>query len=113
MSLSVGLVDCDLVCTQAVESFSANTTDIGAALRKFSRRLQDTELPNDVPTTQSVLHHQGQEYATLKTELHNASRQGETLLALIKNPSSSGNRKNCPFPGQLVNITTVERLVNG
>jgi len=96
----------------AVESFSANTTDIGAALRKFSRRLQDTELPNDVPTTQSVLHHQGQDYATLKSELHNASIQGETLLKLIKNPASSnGNRKISPFPGQLVNVTTVERLL--
>ena len=97
-----------------MESFSANTADIGAALRKFSRRLQDTELPNDVTTTQAVLQHQGQEYASLKKELQNANIQGETLLGLIKKPLPStssvvARRTGGPWPGQLVNITTVER----
>ena len=106
---------------QAVESFSANTTDIGAALRKFSRRLQDTELPNDVPATQAVLVQQSQDYAALKTELRNANAQGETLLNLIKKPTvaSTANPgpaavirlRNDPWPGQLVNVTTVERLI--
>lgn len=93
-----------------MESFSANTADIGAALRKFSRRLQDTELPNDVATTQSVLLHQGQDYATLKKELRNAGIQGETLLGLIKKPSGQRSRVMDPWPGQLVNITAVERF---
>lgn len=95
---------------QAVESFSANTADIGAALRKFSRRLQDTELPNDVQSTQAVLQHQGQEYNSLKTELRNANAQGETLLHLIKKPAPLAVGRRCePWPGQLVNITAVER----
>ena len=108
---------CLILFWQAVESFSANTTDIGAALRKFSRRLQDTELPNDVPATQAVLQHQSQEYAALKTELRNANAQGETLLNLIKKPACTYGsnvspaivRRNDPWPGQLVNVTTVER----
>lgn len=103
-----------LLLDQAVESFSANTADIGAALRKFSRRLQDTELPNDVSTTQTVLQNQGQEYANLKKELRNANIQGETLLGLIKKPSGqhvalNRSTRRDPWPGQLVNITTVER----
>lgn len=95
-----------------MESFSANTADIGAALRKFSRRLQDTELPNDVQSTQAVLQHQGQEYASLKTELNSANAQGETLLNLIKKPAplaTPGRRCEMPWAGQLVNITAVER----
>ncbi|KZS15196.1 putative Guanine nucleotide exchange factor DBS [Daphnia magna] len=97
----------------SVESFSANTADISAALRKFSRRLQDTELPNDVQSTQAVLQHQGQEYASLKMELNNANAQGETLLNLIKKPAplSTPGRRSEPWLGQLVNITTVERLL--
>ncbi|EFX81870.1 hypothetical protein DAPPUDRAFT_21042, partial [Daphnia pulex] len=97
----------------SVESFSANTADIGAALRKFSRRLQDTELPNDVQSTQAVLQHQGQEYASLKTELNSANAQGETLLSLIKKPAplATPGRRCEPWAGQLVNITAVERLL--
>lgn len=97
---------------QSVESFSANTADISAALRKFSRRLQDTELPNDVQSTQAVLQHQGEEYASLKMELNNANAQGEILLSLIKKPaplSTPSGRRSEPWLGQLVNITTVER----
>lgn len=95
-----------------MESFSANTADIGAALRKFSRRLQDTELPNDVQSTQAVLQHQGHEFNSLKTELRNANAQGETLLHLIKKPAPLAAGRRCePWPGQLVNITAVERLL--
>ena len=96
---------------QSVESFSANTSDIAAALRKFSRRLQDTELPNDVHTTQTVLQQQTHEYASLKKALRNANMQGETLLKLIKNPASGRKSSGDAWPGQLVNITAVERFV--
>ncbi len=61
-------------------------------------------------TTQSVLLHQGQDYATLKKELRNAGIQGETLLGLIKKPSGQRSRMMDPWPGQLVNITAVERF---
>ena len=95
-----------------MENFAANTADIGAALRKFSRRLQDTELPNDVATTQTVLSEQGVEYAALKSELVAANVQGETLLRLIKNPAgASATASAKPWPGQLVNITRVERCI--
>ena len=92
-----------------MERFSANTSDIGAALRKFSRRLQDTELPNDVPTTQSVLEQQGREHANLAGELRKAIAHGETLLTAIKRPAPGDAKRSEPWPGQLVNVTTVER----
>lgn len=88
-----------------MERFSASTGDIGAALRKFSRRLQDTELPNDVPTTRAVLEQQGREHANLSGELRKAVAHGEALLAAIRRPA----KRSEPWPGQLVNVTAVER----
>lgn len=43
---------------QAVEKFSANTQEISASLRAFTQKLQETEFPNDVTSTEELLQSQ-------------------------------------------------------
>lgn len=43
---------------QAVEKFSANTQEISASLRAFTQKLQETEFPNDVNSTDELLRSQ-------------------------------------------------------
>lgn len=42
----------------AVEKFSANTQEISASLRAFTQKLQETEFPNDVNSTDELLRSQ-------------------------------------------------------
>ncbi|KFM65214.1 hypothetical protein X975_10291, partial [Stegodyphus mimosarum] len=46
----------------------------------MTRRLQETEFPNDVQSTLSLLEDQGGEYQNLKEDIRNAAMHGETLL---------------------------------
>ncbi|XP_076045191.1 guanine nucleotide exchange factor DBS-like isoform X5 [Oratosquilla oratoria] len=93
----------------AVEKFSANTQEISAALRTFTQKLQETEFPNDVTSTEELLRSQCAEYAVLKDDLLSASRHGETLLNCIKRPGEPRALQLCP--DKLINVTAVERLL--
>ena len=41
--------------TQAIEKFSANTTQIGTTIHKLCRLLQEAEFPNDVLSTETLI----------------------------------------------------------
>ncbi|XP_022248440.1 guanine nucleotide exchange factor DBS-like isoform X2 [Limulus polyphemus] len=93
-----------------VEKFSANLQEISLALRGMTQKLQETELPNDVSSTLSLLKNQETEYKELKDELRSAARHGETLLNCIRRPSSeTASLEMCP--DKLINVTAVERLL--
>ncbi|XP_050688468.1 guanine nucleotide exchange factor DBS-like isoform X2 [Eriocheir sinensis] len=94
---------------QAVEKFSANTQEISASLRAFTQKLQETEFPNDVNSTDELLRSQRAEYQVLKDDLLSASRHGETLLNCIKRPGEPRSARLCP--DKLINVTAVERLL--
>nr|XP_027233822.1 guanine nucleotide exchange factor DBS-like [Penaeus vannamei] len=94
---------------QAVEKFSANTQEISASLRAFTQKLQETEFPNDVTSTEELLQSQTSEYNALKDDLLSASRHGETLLNCIKRPGEPRTARLCP--DKLINVTAVERLL--
>ncbi|KAG7165388.1 guanine nucleotide exchange factor MCF2L2-like [Homarus americanus] len=94
---------------QAVEKFSANTQEISASLRAFTQKLQETEFPNDVASTEELLRSQCAEYSVLKDDLLSASRHGETLLNCIKRPGEPRSARLCP--DKLINVTAVERLL--
>ncbi|XP_076323895.1 guanine nucleotide exchange factor DBS isoform X2 [Tachypleus tridentatus] len=94
----------------AVEKFSTSLQDISLALRDMTRRLQDTELPNDVSSTLSLLENQGREYKELKDDLHSAARHGETLLNYIKRQFSEAGSLDMSSD-KLINVTAVERLL--
>ncbi|XP_068248695.1 guanine nucleotide exchange factor DBS-like isoform X7 [Palaemon carinicauda] len=94
---------------QAVEKFSANTQEISASLRAFTQKLQETEFPNDVTSTEELLNSQCSEYSVLKDDLLSASRHGETLLNCIKRPGEPRTARLCP--DKLINVTAVERLL--
>ncbi|XP_071514247.1 guanine nucleotide exchange factor DBS-like isoform X2 [Panulirus ornatus] len=94
---------------QAVEKFSANTQEISASLRAFTQKLQETEFPNDVASTEELLRSQCSEYNVLKDDLLSASRHGETLLNCIKRPGEPRTARLCP--DKLINVTAVERLL--
>ncbi|XP_064117946.1 guanine nucleotide exchange factor DBS-like isoform X4 [Macrobrachium nipponense] len=94
---------------QAVEKFSANTQEISASLRAFTQKLQETEFPNDVTSTEELLNSQCAEYSVLKDDLLSASRHGETLLNCIKRPGEPRTARLCP--DKLINVTAVERLL--
>ncbi|XP_066965986.1 guanine nucleotide exchange factor DBS-like isoform X4 [Macrobrachium rosenbergii] len=93
----------------AVEKFSANTQEISASLRAFTQKLQETEFPNDVTSTEELLNSQCAEYSVLKDDLLSASRHGETLLNCIKRPGEPRTARLCP--DKLINVTAVERLL--
>ncbi|XP_045118170.1 guanine nucleotide exchange factor DBS-like isoform X4 [Portunus trituberculatus] len=93
----------------AVEKFSANTQEISASLRAFTQKLQETEFPNDVNSTEELLRSQRAEYTVLKDDLLSASRHGETLLNCIKRPGEPRSARLCP--DKLINVTAVERLL--
>ncbi|KAK8737642.1 hypothetical protein OTU49_017430 [Cherax quadricarinatus] len=93
----------------AVEKFSANTQEISASLRAFTQKLQETEFPNDVASTEELLRSQCAEYSVLKDDLLSASRHGETLLNCIKRPGEPRSARLCP--DKLINVTAVERLL--
>ncbi|KAG1682081.1 Guanine nucleotide exchange factor DBS [Nymphon striatum] len=103
----------------AVEKFSENAQNISKALRELTRKLQETEFPNDVQSTESLLEHQSGKYNEVKDDLRVAINHGDSLLSVIKNRSTfsksqslSEIKKNTEMhPNKLINVTTVERLL--
>ncbi|XP_047737452.1 guanine nucleotide exchange factor DBS isoform X2 [Hyalella azteca] len=79
----------------ALERFSASTHEIGTALRGFTQRLQEVELPSDVAQAQEQLAIQAAEYAVLKDDLLSATRHGESLLACIRKSNANANAQSC------------------
>lgn len=75
----------------------------------MTQRLQETEFPNDVQSTLSLLQNQGGEYQTLKEDIRSAALHGETLLSCIRRPlSQSVTYVKCS--DRFINAAAVQRL---
>ncbi|RZB40169.1 guanine nucleotide exchange factor DBS-like, partial [Asbolus verrucosus] len=93
-----------------LEKFSIVTQQVSNALDKFTKIIEEAELPNNVDSTQQVLNRQTLGYSELKEEILSAARHGENLLSSIKRKSSlrENNDYSCDTVG---NVFAVERLL--
>ncbi|XP_077014840.1 guanine nucleotide exchange factor DBS isoform X12 [Tamandua tetradactyla] len=94
----------------AIESFALMVKQTAQMLQSFGTELAETELPNDVQSTSSVLSAHTEKKDKMKEDMKLALKEGRGLLEsirepLIKNPEHSLNQD------QLDNQTTVRRLL--
>ncbi|XP_014681378.1 PREDICTED: guanine nucleotide exchange factor DBS-like isoform X2 [Priapulus caudatus] len=94
----------------AIEKFSANTQIISHSLRELANKLTETELPNDVESTEALLLAQGNQRDDIKDDLTSAMRHGETLLKCLRRPLSQGDGRGS-YPDKLTNIAALDRLL--
>ncbi|XP_073520495.1 guanine nucleotide exchange factor DBS isoform X4 [Phyllobates terribilis] len=94
----------------AIESFALMVKLTAQTLQSFGTELAETELPNDVTTTSSLLAVHTEKKDKMKDDLELALRQGNDILERIKQPvrEDPEYRMN---QDQQDNQTTVERLI--
>ncbi|XP_065166036.1 guanine nucleotide exchange factor DBS-like isoform X2 [Atheta coriaria] len=97
----------------ALEKFSTRTHEVSNALDDFTKKISETEFPNNVDSTQQLLNTQSIEYSQLKDEIISAAKHGEDLLNNIreksfKNPDSQVFNH---ATHTLSNVFAVERLL--
>ena len=100
---------------QAIEKFSANTTQIGHTLRTLCQRLQETEFPNDVTSTEALILSHESERSEVKEDIRTTLRHGEILLGCFKSvqqPEGEEEVDSASLPScKLAHVTAVERWV--
>ncbi|KAF0301033.1 Guanine nucleotide exchange factor DBS [Amphibalanus amphitrite] len=84
-----------------LEKFSLRSQEISDSLEQFLSRLQQTEFPHDVGTTENML----------KSQLLAASEAGETLLSEIRQSAVRSSADTDYCPDKLINVTAVQRLL--
>ncbi|XP_023310608.1 guanine nucleotide exchange factor DBS isoform X2 [Anoplophora glabripennis] len=96
-----------------LEKFSTITQQVSSALDEFTKSIEETELPNNVDSTQQLLNKQTETYSDLKEEILSAAKHGENLLCSIKdkNMSSSSDGKFAQSSDTISNVFAVERLL--
>ncbi|XP_049825269.1 guanine nucleotide exchange factor DBS-like isoform X2 [Aethina tumida] len=95
-----------------LEKFSTVTHDVSNALDNFTKTIEETELPNNVDSTQQLLNRQTQCYSDLKDEILAAAKHGENLLCSIKQKTYSEYADNeIPHTDMVGNVFAVERLL--
>lgn len=87
-----------------LEKFSVVTQQVSNALDKFTKIIDEAELPNNVDSTQQILNRQSLGYSELKEEILSAARQGEDLLCSIK-------KKDNYSSDTMGNVFAIERLL--
>ncbi|XP_077153101.1 guanine nucleotide exchange factor DBS isoform X9 [Ranitomeya variabilis] len=94
----------------AIESFALMVKQTAQTLQSFGTELAETELPNDVTTTSSLLAVHTQKKEKMKDGLGLALKQGNEILERIRQPvlEDPEYRMN---QDQQDNQTTVERLI--
>lgn len=92
-----------------LEKFSLLTHEISNKLDAFTKRINETELPNSVVSTQQLLNEQFLVYSELKEEILSAVKNGEALLSEIKERSQE--TVSCSHNLDMGNVFAVERLL--
>lgn len=93
-----------------LERFSTLTQQVSNALDKFTKTIDEAELPNNVEVTQQLLNKQTLAYSELKEEILIAARHGENLLNIIKNGNVT-TVENVYSCDTITNVFAVERLL--
>ncbi|XP_054829427.1 guanine nucleotide exchange factor DBS isoform X2 [Eublepharis macularius] len=94
----------------AIENFALMVKHTAQILRSFGTELAETELPNDVQSTSSLLAVHTERKDKMKEDLRLALIQGGDILKSIKKPVLE-NPEFKMNPDQLENQITVERLL--
>ncbi|XP_041440175.1 guanine nucleotide exchange factor DBS isoform X2 [Xenopus laevis] len=94
----------------AIENFAVMVKQTAQMLQSFGTELAETELPNDILSTSSLLHTHTEKEEKMKDHLRFALKQGCDILEKIMEPHKD-NPEYRMNQNQLDNQTTVERLL--
>uniref|UniRef100_K7GFG5 MCF.2 cell line derived transforming sequence like n=1 Tax=Pelodiscus sinensis TaxID=13735 RepID=K7GFG5_PELSI len=95
----------------AIESFALMVKQTAQMLQSFGTELAETELPNDVQSTSSLLAAHTEKKDKMKEDLRLALKHGHDILESIRKPITE-NPDYKLNQDQLDNQTTVERLLD-
>lgn len=95
----------------AIESFALMVKQTAQMLQSFGTELAETELPNDVQSTSSLLAAHSEKKDKMKEDLRLALKQGHDILESNRKPVAE-NPDYKLNQDQLDNQTTVERLLS-
>ncbi|XP_005884500.1 PREDICTED: guanine nucleotide exchange factor DBS isoform X4 [Myotis brandtii] len=94
----------------AIESFALMVKQTAQMLQSFGTELAETELPNDVQSTSSVLCAHTEKKDKAKEDMRLALDEGQSILESIREPLSKSPEQSLN-QDQLDNQTTVQRLL--
>ncbi|TKC45326.1 hypothetical protein EI555_001080 [Monodon monoceros] len=94
----------------AIESFALLVKQTAQMLQAFGTELAETELPNDVQSTSSVLHAHTEKKDRAKEDMRLALDEGRSVLESIREPLARGPEQS-PNQDQLDSQSTVQRLL--
>ncbi|XP_054018815.1 guanine nucleotide exchange factor DBS isoform X2 [Dryobates pubescens] len=94
----------------AIEGFAQKVKQTAQILQSFGTELAETELPNDVQSTSSLLATHTEKKDKMKEDIRLAVEQGDNILGSITQPLTE-NPEYKLNQDQLDNQTTVERLL--
>ncbi|KFO85529.1 Guanine nucleotide exchange factor DBS, partial [Buceros rhinoceros silvestris] len=94
----------------AIEGFAQKVKQTAQILQSFGTELAETELPNDVQSTSSLLATHTEKKDKMKEDIRLAIEQGDDILGSITKPVTE-NPEYKLNQDQLDNQTTVERLL--
>ncbi|XP_054237001.1 guanine nucleotide exchange factor DBS isoform X3 [Indicator indicator] len=94
----------------AIEGFAQKVKQTAQILQSFGTELAETELPNDVQSTSSLLATHTEKKDKMKEDIRLAVEQGDDILGSITQPVTE-NPEYKLNQDQLDNQTTVERLL--
>ncbi|XP_036996654.2 guanine nucleotide exchange factor DBS isoform X2 [Artibeus jamaicensis] len=94
----------------AIESFALMVKQTAQMLQSFGTELAETELPNDVQSTSSVLCAHTEKKVKAKEDMRLALDEGQNILERIREPLAKSPEQSLN-QDQLDNQTTVQRLL--
>ncbi|XP_056662820.1 guanine nucleotide exchange factor DBS isoform X24 [Monodelphis domestica] len=95
----------------AIESFAVMVKQTAQMLQSFGTELAETELPNDVQSTSSILSAHTEKKGKMKEDMMLALKEGHAILESIREPLTKNPEYNLN-QDQLDNQTTVQRLLD-
>uniref|UniRef100_A0A915N286 Uncharacterized protein n=1 Tax=Meloidogyne javanica TaxID=6303 RepID=A0A915N286_MELJA len=95
-----------------IERMKSSARVIAESLGDFGKCLRETELPNDVQTTEKVLEMQQHERDAIKEDFRISIRKGLQLLRQVRQTEESSIIDHQhPSPCSLQNIAAIERMI--
>uniref|UniRef100_A0A1I8BEZ5 Guanine nucleotide exchange factor DBS-like spectrin-like domain-containing protein n=1 Tax=Meloidogyne hapla TaxID=6305 RepID=A0A1I8BEZ5_MELHA len=94
-----------------IERMKSSARVIAESLGDFGKCLRETELPNDVQTTEKVLEMQQHERDAIKEDFRISIRKGLQLLRQVRQTDESSNIDQHPSPCSLQNVAAIERMI--
>ncbi|XP_060039714.1 guanine nucleotide exchange factor DBS isoform X2 [Erinaceus europaeus] len=95
----------------AIEGFALMVKQTAQRLQGVGSELAETELPNDVPSTSSLLSAHAEKRGEVKEELRRALAEGQWILGSIREPLAADTERGLN-QDQLDNETTMRRLLD-